>query len=134
MPPLRQLSRVQAAAVGSALHAVAAATLWTRFGFENLLAAFGTEPVYATYATLGMVLAGAVPAALARWRGTATPVLLVAVAFALAAAGTWTTVRRGLTPVGPTPFGWYVLLWPVVVSLAGLVGELEWRTRQYRPA
>ncbi|MEZ3116112.1 hypothetical protein RYH80_09320 [Halobaculum sp. MBLA0147] len=134
MPPLRLSPRVQAAAVGGALHAAAAAILWTRFGFENLLVAFGTEPIYATYATLGMVLAGAVPAALARWRTTATPVLLVGLAFVLAAVGTWTTARRGLTPVGPTPFGWYVLAWPAVVSLAGLVGEIAWRTRRYRLA
>lgn len=134
MFPSRQPSRVQAAAVGGALHAVAAATLWTRFGFENLFAALGTEPTYATYAMLGMVLAGAMPAALARWRGTATPVLFVGVVFVLAAVGTWTTARRGLTPVGPTPFGWYVLVWPAVVSLAGLGGELAWQTRRYRSA
>lgn len=133
-PSSRSTRTFALVAVGGALHAAAAATLWTQFGFENLLVAFGTEPTYATYAMLGMVLAGAVPAALARWRTTAAPVLLVGVVFVLAAVGTWTTARRGLTPVGPTPFGWYVLLWPAVVGLAGLVGELAWRTRRYRPA
>mgnify|MGYP007038797365 CR=1 FL=1 len=134
MTSQRPSSRTLAAGVGGVVHAAVAGLLWTQFGFENLLTLLGSETLYATYALGGMVLTGVIPVALSQWRGTATPLLFVAGAFVLAALGTWTTVRQGLTPVGPTPFGWYVLLWPAVVAVAGTVGEIELRARRYRLA
>lgn len=42
----------------------------------------------------------------------------------------WTAIGDGATPVGPTPFGWYTLLWVGVVVLVSGVGWAEMRVGQ----
>ena len=111
------------------LHLAVALGLWTAFGFERVSGMLRTEPLFLGYTLLGMFALGFVPGLVyARWRAV-SPGLLVGGALLLSAAGTWTTVRDGLTPVDPTPFGWYVLLWVGIVGLSLVVGWIESRIR-----
>ena len=107
--------------------------LWTAFAFEPILRMRSTEPLFLGYTLLGMFALGFVPGLLyVRWR-VITPGLLVGGALVLSAAGTWTIVSQGLTPVDPTPFGWYVLLWVGIVGLSVVVGWIEGRIRGRAP-
>jgi hypothetical protein len=111
------------------LHATVAALLWTWFDFTTRVA--GNE-LFVTYVAVGAFLLGALPAvAVARARLLA-PALVVEALFVLSAYGTWSLVAAGLTPVDPTPFGWYLLGWPVVAVGALLVGGGEYGLRRYR--
>jgi hypothetical protein len=107
------------------VHAGIAALLWTYFGFENLPAAFATEPLYVSYVSVGMVLLGSIPGVLSVRLHTVSPLLLVGGLLTLSTVLTWQTHRTGVTPVDPTPFGWYVLLWIGIVAVSGLVGGIE---------
>ncbi|SEO92897.1 hypothetical protein SAMN04487948_10831 [Halogranum amylolyticum] len=111
------------------LHTVAAGVLWTWFGFDTGVA--GDEPFFA-YVAVGAVLLGALPAVAVATRRLRAPALVVAAAFTLSAYGTWSIVDSGLTPVDPTPFGWYLLGWPLVAVAALLVGGGEYGLRRYR--
>ena len=107
------------------VHAGIAALLWTDFGFENLLAVFATEPLYVSYVVLGMVLLGSIPGILYVRLHTVSPLLLVGSLLTLSTVLTWQTHRTGATPVDPTPFGWYILLWIGIVAVSGLIGGIE---------
>jgi hypothetical protein len=107
------------------VHAGIAALLWTYFGFENLLAAFATEPLYVSYVILGMVLLGSIPGVLYVRLHTVAPLLLVGSLLTLSTVLTWHTHRTGATPVDPTPFGWYIILWIGIVAVSGLIGGIE---------
>jgi len=113
------------------VHAGIAAVLWTAFGFENLLSAFATEPLYVSYVILGMFLLGCVPGVLYARHRSVSPLLLVGGLLALSGVMTWQTIRTGATPVGPTPFGWYVLLWIGIAAVSGLVGGIETALRRH---
>ncbi|WP_251343781.1 hypothetical protein [Haloplanus halophilus] len=115
------------------VHAGIAALLWTYFGFEDLLATAATEPLYVGYVVLGMVLLGSVPGILYVRFDTVSPPLLVGSLLTLSTGLTWRTHRTSATPVDPTPFGWYVLLWIGIVAVAGLVGGIE-TTLRHRSA
>lgn len=117
-----------AAALGGLAHASAAALCWSWFGFAPLRL-LGVALL--AYGTLGVVCLGAVPAALLV-RGVASPALVVVVAFLAAAGATWATYVAPAVPpapVGPTPFGWYVLGWLPVLGAALLAGGVERRVR-----
>ena|GEM_PF-1939310 len=121
-----------AAVVGGAAHTAVVAGLGSWF-FDTSVLSTGLGWSYA-YTLVGAVLTGAVPVGLHRARRARTPVAVVAVLGLLAAAGSWQTVSSPGVPVGPTPFGWYLLGWPVVVGAAAAVGGLElwWQTRSGR--
>lgn len=112
------------------LHTIVAVLLWNTFGFENLLAAFATEPLYSTYVVIGMFVLGFIPGVLYADRKSVSPICLVVALLVLSGFGTWQTVQSGATPVSPTPFGWYTLLWVGIIAVAVLVGGLELRIRQ----
>jgi len=118
--------------VGAGLvHTGAAALLWSYFGFENLFVAFATEPLYASYVILGMFLLGCIPGILyVRYRSV-SPLLLVGSLFSLTGVLTWQTIQTSATPVDPTPFGWYILLWIGIVATSGLIAGIE-TTFHYR--
>ena len=104
--------------------------LWTFFEFESPGRMLWTEPLFLGYTLLGLFALGFVPGLLyARW-GAISPGLLVGGSLSLSAYGTWTTVRDGLTPVDPTPFGWYVLFWAGIVVFVTVVGWGEVRIFQ----
>jgi hypothetical protein len=97
------------------------------FRFEAIDSLLVAEIPFAVYLLSGMLTTGAVPAVLwVRWRSF-TPAVIVFGLFGLSALRTWQTVRAGLTPVGPTHFGWYTLLWPVVVLVAVTAGPIDRR-------
>lgn len=106
--------------------------LWDTFGFESLLAAFSTEPLYVIYLASGMVTVGFVPGLLYARRHTIAPLITVGVLFLVTGFGTWQTARTGVTPVGPTPFGWYGLLWVGVVTVTATIGWLEAKIQSSR--
>ncbi|MGM0372648.1 MAG: hypothetical protein ACQEQJ_09140 [Halobacteriota archaeon] len=121
---------ISAGVATGAVHAVIAASLWTGFGFEGFGRLLETEPAFLAYILSGMVLLGAIPGVCyATWRSVA-PALLIGGSLCLSAAGTWAIVRDGLTPVDPTPFGWYVLLWVGIAVVATAAGLVEHWVRQ----
>lgn len=103
-------------------HGLFVGVLWLSFDFATL---FSVDQVpFAAYTAVGVFALGAVPAGLfAQW-GTGTPAAIVGFVFTTGAVGTWRTVQSGLTPVGPTPFGWVGTL-----AVALLAGVLERRLR-----
>ena len=111
------------------LHTAVSALLWTWFDFTTRVA--GNE-LFLTYVAVGAFLLGALPAVAVASARLVTPVLVVTVSFLLSAYGTWSLVASGLTPVDPTPFGWYLLGWPVVVGGVLLVGAGEYGLRRHR--
>jgi hypothetical protein len=111
-------------------HGIVGLALWNLFEFESLRGMLSTEPLFLTYMLAGMFALGFVPGLLyAAWRSV-SPGLVIGALLCLSSYGTWTTVRSGATPVDPTPFGWYALLWVGIVLLAAGSGwaELQWRT------
>lgn len=122
---LPRTTLVRALAVGG-LHALMAAGLFELFGF--------TYPRIASvlaYQVVGMVLLGAVPAVLLLQARLVTPALTVGALGAWGVYRTWRTQQLGLTPVDPTPFGWYLLLWAAILALALFVGGVEYGVRRY---
>lgn len=116
--------------VGGAAHASLAIALWSVFGFENLLTAASTETLYVAYVLTGMFILGFLPTILLFKYQSRVPAILVTLLFALCAVGTWRTVQSGVTPVGPTPFGWYILFWVAVGVVVTLSGWIELRIRR----
>lgn len=105
------------------LHPVAAGLLWTWFGFDTNVAG---EELFFAYVVVGAFLLGALPAVAFATRRLRAPAVVVVAAFTLSAYGTWSIVAAGVTPVDPTPFGWYLLGWPLVAIVALLVGGVEY--------
>jgi hypothetical protein len=113
------------AGVGGLGHALVVLLLWMGFGFESLVGAFPAEPLYVGYLLVGMLAVGAVSGGGYARRELRLPAVVVGVLLVGAAAATWLSLGGGATPVGPTPFGWYALLWPVTLVLAVVVGVGE---------
>jgi len=107
-----------------------AITLWSVFGFENLLEVASTEPVYVTYIFVGMFTLGFLPSILFSKYRSRVPVVLVMGLFTICVTGTWQVVQAGATPVDPTPFGWYILLWVAVMLVTVVSGWIELRIRR----
>lgn len=113
--------------IAGALHGSIALGLWNFFEFESFPRMLSTEPLFMGYLLLGMFALGFVPGLLyAKW-GSISPALLIGGLLFLSASGTWTIVRNNLTPVDPTPFGWYVLFWVGIIVLITVVGWGEVR-------
>lgn len=110
-------------ALAGVTHGIVALALWEFFGFERPERTLSTEPLFVVYTLLGMFALGFVPGLLyATWRSV-SPGLVIGGLLCLSSYGTWTTVRSGATPVDPTPFGWYALLWVgIAIPAAGAGG------------
>ncbi|EJN58270.1 hypothetical protein [Halogranum rubrum] len=106
------------------------ALLWTWFDFSTRA---GNELVFA-YVGVGAFCLGVLPTALFTTKRLVSPVVVVSTLYLLSAYGTWSLVDSGLTPVDPTPFGWFLLGWPVVAVVALLVGGVELGLRRVRDA
>lgn len=112
------------------VHLLISVLLWYRFEFESLLTLFSSETLYAAYVVVGMFVVGFVPGVLYAQQRAVSPLFIVVGLLALTGFGTWQTVQSNLTPVGPTPFGWYTLLWVGVLVIAGLFGGVELQIKQ----
>ena len=121
-----------AAVVGGTAHTAAAVGLSSWF-FDTSLLSTGLDWPY-VYTLVGAVLTGGIPAGLYRARRARSPAVVVAVLGLLAAVGSWQTISSPAVAVGPTPFGWYLLGWPVVVGCAVAAAGVElWlRSRESR--
>jgi hypothetical protein len=106
-------------------HALAVALLWRGFGFESLLATASTEPLSTGYLLVGALAVGVVPGLGHARRDLVSPLVVVGTLLVAAATATWLGLRGGATPVGPTPLGWYALLWPATLVLAVSAGVGE---------
>lgn len=116
--------------VAGMFHGVIVLYLWNSFGFENVQGMLSAEPLFLLYTLTGMFALGFVPGLLyAKW-GSISPGLLILGLLCLSVYGTWTTIGDGSTPVDPTPFGWYTLLWVGIVVLVSGVGWAEWKRNQ----
>lgn len=112
------------------VHSVVSLLLWNYFRFEDLTAAFSTEPFYVAYVLTGMVALGFIPGVFYSGRNIILPAILTVVLLVVSGFRTWQIVSSGATPVDPTPYGWYILLWIGVVAAASLAGGLELKLRQ----
>jgi len=123
---------VAAAVVGSVAHATAAAVVSSVLFPLTALPTDLNWPY--TYALVGSLVTGGVPVILYRARRVRAPAAVVAVLGLLAAVGSWQTLQSAAALVGPTPFGWYLLGWPVVVGCAVAAAGVElWlRSRESR--
>lgn len=102
------------------------------FDFTTRLA--GNGP-FLTYVAGGAFLLGVLPAALVTTKRLVSPVVLVSILYVLSAYGTWSVYVAPTTPptpVDPTPFGWFLIGWPVVAVTALLVGGVEFGLRRFR--
>lgn len=111
-------------------HGAIALYLWHFFGFESLQGMLSNEPLYLLYTLTGMFALGFIPGLLyAEWEAL-SPGLLTGGLLCLLSYLTWTAIGEGATPVGPTPFGWYTLLWVGIVVLVSVAGWAEMRFSQ----
>ncbi|MFO8114183.1 MAG: hypothetical protein R6U01_02280 [Halorubrum sp.] len=81
----------------------------------------------------GGLLLGAVPVAISVETRLVAPSSVVGAALAASAYGTWSVCvapEVNPTPVDPTPFGWYLIGWPVVMGAALVTGGAEYGLRQ----
>jgi hypothetical protein len=122
-----QRQHLVAATLTGLAHALAVALLWRGFGFESLLATASTEPLSTGYLLVGMLAVGVVPGLGYARRDLVAPLVVVGVLLVGVATATWLSLRGGVTPVGPTPVGWYALLWPATLVLAVSAGVAEKR-------
>ncbi|WP_237560294.1 hypothetical protein [Halolamina sediminis] len=106
-------------------HALLSFLLWSLFDFEDLLASVGTEPLYVFYLVGGMFALGFVPAVLYARYGLRAPGAISVFLLVGSAFGTYRVVASGATPVDPTAFGFYLLLWPGCVVLYAVIGAVE---------
>ncbi|WP_018256973.1 hypothetical protein [Halomicrobium katesii] len=124
---------VALAAVGGISHLALVAALWLWFGFTTRVA---DNEAFLVYTTLGAVALGAVPTLLIAARRLASPLVVVGGTGLATAAQTWLVYVAPQTPpapVGPTPFGWYLVGWPVVAAVALAGGATEHRLRRTGP-
>jgi ribonuclease BN (tRNA processing enzyme) len=111
-------------ALAGVTHGIVALALWEFFGFERPERTLSTEPLFVVYTLLGMFALGFVPGLLYETWRSVSPGLVIGGLLCLSSYGTWTTVRSGATPVDPTPFGWYALLWVgIAIPAAGAGGR-----------
>lgn len=125
MTRLRSRAGLLAGVVGGLGHALLVFLLWEGFGFESLIGAFPAEPLYVGYLVVGMLAVGVVPGVGYARRERTAPVVVVGALVVGAGTATWLSLRGDATPVGPTAFGWYVLLWPVTLVIAVVAGVVE---------
>jgi hypothetical protein len=119
-------------ALGSGLlaglaHLTVACALADWFGFS-----VGPSP-FSGYVAVGGLLLGAVPVAILVETRLVAPSVAVAAALAASAYGTWSVyVAPDVTPtpVDPTPFGWYLIAWVVVLGAALAAGGVEYGLRR----
>lgn len=124
----RGSSRKRESIVGIAsgiIHGAVAIALWSFFGFENLLELPTVEPLYFTYIVVGMFALGFIPGLLYTKWNAVSPSILIGGLLCLSSYGTWQAIGAGATPVDPTPFGWYTLLWVAVVAVASVLAWME---------
>jgi|AntRauTorcE11898_2_1112593.scaffolds.fasta_scaffold02169_3 hypothetical protein len=127
VPPNRALL---VGTVTGIFHGIIALYLWNWFGFENFRGMLSAEPLFLLYTLTGMFALGFVPGLLyVKWESI-SPGLLISGLFCLSAYGTWTTIGDGSTPVDPTPFGWYILLWAGIAVFISGVGWTERKRNQ----
>ncbi|WP_255246080.1 hypothetical protein [Halolamina sp. CBA1230] len=130
MSPITLREYVHARPLASSLavgvgHALLSTALSSFFGFASLLAQADTEPLYVFYSLCGLFVLGFVPAVLYSKYRSRVPLALSVFLFVGSAFGTYRVVASGLTPVDPTPFGWYLLLWPACVVLYAAISVVE---------
>lgn len=109
------------------------ALCWTWFDFSTHA---GNELFFA-YVAVGAFCLGALPTALATAKRLVAPAFVVSILYGLSAYGTWSVyvaTTTPPTPVDPTPFGWFLIGWPVVAVAALLVGGVEFGLRRVRDA
>ena len=122
-----QSQRLAAATPTGLVHALAVGLLWREFGFESLVATASADPLYVAYLLAGVLTVGAVPGLGYARREVISPLVVVGTLLVGTATATWLRLSGGATPVGPTAFGWYALLWPVTLVLAVVAGVGEER-------
>ncbi|KDS90711.1 hypothetical protein FK85_11005 [Halorubrum saccharovorum] len=108
-------------------HLIVGGALSVWFGFS-----WAANPFLA-YVALGGLLLGAVPVVLLVENRLVAPSIVVAVAFVASAYGTWSVYVAPEVipaPVGPTPFGWYLIGWVVVLGAALVTGGVEYGLRR----
>ena len=108
-------------------HLVVAAALAEWFGFS-----IGVTP-FLLYVAAGGLLLGAVPVAMLIEIRLVAPSIVVGVAFIASAYRTWSAYVAPAvtpTPVDPTPFGWYLIGWVVVLGAALVTGGAEYGLRR----
>ena len=122
---------VALAVVGGIGHLALVAALWLWFGFTTRVA---DNEAFLAYVALGALALGAVPTLLIAARRLASPAVVVGGIGLATAARTWLVYVAPQTPpapVGPTPFGWYLVGWPVVAAVALAGGAVEhWLRRR----
>lgn len=110
---------------GGLLHAGIAVTLWTYFGFDDLVELLAIKPLTGLYVVIGMVALGFVPAVFyAGWK-VVSPAIIVAALVVLSGFGSVLVGKIRAPAGGPTPFGLYILAWVGVVVLVGVAGGVE---------
>jgi hypothetical protein len=115
--------------LGGLIHLGFAGGLWVWFGFTTRVQ--GNE-LFLGYILIGAVALGVVPTLLLVTKRLVSPILTIA-GFGLGSAyRTWSVYvapEIALTPVDPTPFGWYLLGWIVVIAVALILGGGEYWIR-----
>lgn len=114
------------------VHAGVSIVLWNTW-FEHLREMYIAKPQNAAFFLLGMFLLGFVPVLFYIGEKIRSPAVIVGVLLVL--SGTASLLMGPVTaPSGnPTPFGIYILLWPLIVALAGVAGVREFRRNQPAP-
>lgn len=115
---------------GGFVHLALVSLLWSGFEFTTRLDGIA---LFFVYLAIGALVVGAVPVALLRAQRLVSPFLVVAGSLTASAFVNWSTYvapSSSPTPVGPTPFGWYLLAWPGVLAVALLVGGIEYALRR----
>lgn len=111
-------------------HEAVVLSLWGFFGFESLQSMLSNELLFLLYTLTGIFALGFIPGLLyAEW-GSISPGILIGGLLFLVSYLTLTTIGDGATPVGPTPLGWYTLLWVGIVVLISIAGWAEMRSTQ----
>ncbi|WP_435093568.1 hypothetical protein [Halorubrum sp. N11] len=109
------------------VHLIVTGALAEWFGFT-----MNVNP-FLGYVAVGGLLLGAVPVVLLVENRLVVPSIVVVVALAVSAYGTWSvSVAPDVTPtpVDPTPFGWYLIGWVVVLGAALVAGGVEYGFRR----
>lgn len=118
--------------LGGLVHSALASGLWVWFGFTTRVQ--GNE-LFLGYILTGAVVLGVVPTLLLVTKRLVSPILAIAGLGLGSAYQTWSVYvapEIAPTPVDPTPFGWYLLGWIIVIAVALILGGGEYGIRHLR--
>jgi len=115
--------------LGGLVHTGGAVLLWDHL-HNSVWEILQSNLSFGLYMILGMFLLGFIPVLFYIGETVISPALVVGVFLVPSAILSWLSGPPRAPNASPSPFALYVLLWVVVLALAGFIGKFEYRRKR----